>query len=186
MTAKLYKWFTDPLNEVVPSYDSDKERYDVEWHTGHGRISVCAPTLDGAIRKAYEIAQNPNPEERRRLAFMPTANTRDTAWSNGGRNGKWGWYGYVTVQTELDAEEIEFTPPALPKGWKFDEFRSSINRGVRNKRIAFVEQCGHSAWRFRFEVLADTKEIWMDADRAIFGALCGAVGEVERAHFIID
>jgi len=186
MSAKLYGWLTNPENEVVPSYDSSKEKYVVEWHTDHGRISACAETLDGAIRKAYEIAKNPNPEERRRLAYMPTANTSNTAWSTGNRNGKWGWYGYVKIQTELDAEEIDFTPPKLPKGWKFNEFGSSIRRAKCNKRMAYLDQCGHSQWRFGFEVVADTKEIWMDGDRAIFNALCESVGEVERAHFIIE
>lgn len=190
MSEKLYNWLINPERNVLVNTGTARNHsvdcYIVSWNTDSGRIEARGDSLDVTIRKAYDIDQNPNPEERRRLTYTPTANIYQSAWSTGCRNGKWGWYGYVKIETELDAEEIEFELPKLPKGWKYNEFGSNIRRAKHNKRVAYIDQCGNALWRFGFEVVADTKEIWNYSERAVFNAMCKSLGEVERAHFIIE
>jgi hypothetical protein len=190
MSAKLYNWLINPERNVLADIHTSKngsvQFHIVSWNTDSGRIEARGDSLDAAIRKAYEIDQNPNPEERRRLTYTPTANIYQSAWSTGCRNGKWGWYGYFKIEAELDAEKIEFEVPKLPKGWKYNEFGSNIRRAKHNKRVAYIDQYGKELWRFRFEVLAETKEIWNDSEQAVFNVLCKSLGEVERAHLIIE
>lgn len=186
MSAKLYKWLVDPSRDVLVGLNSDSTQYEISWSTSHGPIKVYADTLDAAIKKAYEIDQNPNPEARRRLAHLPTTNRANSVWSTGNRNGRWGWYGFINVGCQLDAEQIDFEVPKLPKGWSYDEFGSNIRRGRYNKRVAYLEQCGRNQWRFRFEVFADSKEIWNDKSDPVFAAMMKPIVEVERAHFVIE
>lgn len=188
MSAKLYKWLVDPERGV--HFDADTNRRDdiechiVAWNTSHGRIEVRGETLDATIKKAYEIDQNPDPEQRRRLAYTPTATRSGSVWSTGRKNGVCGWYGFIVVHAELDTEEILFSVPKLPKGWKYDEFRSGIRR-VKNKRMVKLYECGSSRWRFDFEITTANYDLWCN-DHTALDTLVAAVGEIERAHFVIE
>lgn len=182
MSAELYNWLVDPERHVLMDYSPEKEQIVISWHTPRGRIETCAETLDLAIKKAHQIDQNTDPERRIRLAYMPTAHYE--AWSTGCRpDGKYGWCGFIHINAKMP-KNVEFELPKLPRGWVYEEFFTNIRR-CKSKRIAYIEARGENSARFSFRIKAEQKT-WSKGNPQLFSSLCETIGEIERAHFVID
>ena len=182
MSAELFSWLVDPERCVLADYDREKDQIAVSWNTSRGRIETCAETLDLAIKKAHAIDQNTDPEQRIRLAYTPTAHHK--AWSTACRpDGRWGWHGFITVNADMP-DDLEFELPKLPYGWVYEEFFSDIRRH-KNKRVAYLKKKGKLKSSFSFQVKAPRSK-WDKTTTEMLDALRVAIGEVERANFIID
>ena len=185
---KLHRWLIDPqrLVEIIHNEDG----YSLSWNTEAGdRLCVHEQSLDSALNKAHSFDTEPrNREARLRMAFTPTAKIQ--AWTTGVKhNDQYGWWGWVSIDSPMP-EKLEFKTPVLPRGWKWD-FSSNVNRrfkpsgyyGYLTEGDKVAENIVEGA-RFRFTVTAPHNIFIKKND--VLDVITRAIGEIERAHFIVS